>query len=55
MPLLDYAIPAAIARILRLPGVDAKSQQLRVLKRLMHKAKYTEFGQQFNFDTILMS
>lgn len=55
MPLLDYAIPAAIARILRLPGVDARSQQLRVLKRLMHKAKYTEFGQQFNFDTILMS
>ncbi len=55
MPILDYAIPVAIARILRLPGVDSRSQQLRVLVRLLQKARYTEFGQQFNFDSILLN
>lgn len=55
MPILDYTIPAAIARLLRLPGMDARSQQLRVLKRLLRKARYTEFGQRYGFDTILLS
>jgi len=55
MPILDYTIPAAIARLLRLPGMDARSQQLRVLKRLLRKARFTEFGQRYAFDTILLS
>lgn len=55
MPILDYAIPAYIARVLHLPGADARSQQLRVLKKLLNKACRTEFGQAFGFDAILLS
>jgi hypothetical protein len=35
--------------------MDARSQQLRVLKRLLRKARFTEFGQRYGFDTILLS
>jgi hypothetical protein len=53
--LIDIKIPKAIANALRLPKQDAKSQQLRVLKRLLKKARFTEFGQQYNFDKILLA
>jgi hypothetical protein len=55
MALIDFKVPAYIARALRLPQNDYRRQQLRVLKKLLKKAKFTSFGQQYNFDELLMS
>ena len=55
MALFDIHLPISIARALRLPQNDPRRQQLRVLKKLLRKAKFTEFGQKYKFDEILMS
>ena len=55
MPIIDIKIPARLARALRLPENNIKQQQVRVLKKLLRKARFTEFGQQFRFDEILLS
>jgi hypothetical protein len=55
MPLRDLKIPPSLARALKLPTADPRKQQLVVLKKLLKKARYTEFGQKFLFDTILLS
>lgn len=52
--ILDITLPKAIASALRLPPKDSRSQQVRVLKKLLKKARFTEFGQQYGFDTILL-
>jgi hypothetical protein len=53
--IIDIKIPKAIATALRLPQNDPRRQQLRVLKKLLKKARFTEFGQEFRFDEILFS
>jgi hypothetical protein len=53
--ILDIKIPNSIAKALRLPASDFRSQQIRVLKRLLKKAQFTEFGQHYRFDDILLS
>src|SRR5688572_25091634 len=53
--IIDIKIPKAIASALRLPENDPRRQQLRVLKKLLKKARFTEFGQKYLFDQILMS
>jgi len=40
---------------LRLPLKSPRRQQLKVLKKLLKKARFTEFGQQFRFDELLLS
>lgn len=55
MAILDIKLPAYIARALKIPVSDARRQQLRVLKKLLRKARFTEFGQLFKFDEILLS
>lgn len=40
---------------MRLPQNDLRRQQLQVLKKLLKKARFTEFGQHYRFDEILMS
>jgi hypothetical protein len=55
MALFDIQLPISIARALRLPQNDPRRQQLRVLKKLLRKANFTEFGQKYRFDEILMS
>jgi hypothetical protein len=52
--IIDIKIPKAIASALRLPQNDPRHQQLRVLKKLLHKARFTAFGQQYRFDEILL-
>ncbi len=53
--IIDIKIPRAIATALRLPPQnDPRRQQLRVLKKLLKKARFTEFGQRYRFDEILM-
>jgi hypothetical protein len=53
--ILDIKIPKAIATVLRLPENDPRRQQLRVLKRLLKKARFTAFGQHYRFDEILLT
>jgi hypothetical protein len=53
--IIDLKLPRAIASALRLPQNDARRQQLRVLKKLLKKSRFTEFGQHYHFDEILLS
>src|SRR5689334_11986528 len=53
--IIDIKIPKAIANALRIPQNDPKRQQLRVLKKLLKKARFTELGQEYRFDEILFS
>ena len=53
MALFDIKLPKTVLDRLGLPQNDFKHQQQRVLKKLLHKARFTEFGQQYRFDEIL--
>src|SRR5215204_4759742 len=53
--IIDIKIPKAIAAALRIPQNDPRRQQIRVLKKLLRKARFTEFGQRYRFDDILLS
>ncbi len=53
--IIDIKLPKAIAAALRLPEKDPRQQQLRVLKKLLKKARFTAFGQHYRFDEILLS
>jgi hypothetical protein len=53
--ILDFKFPRALVNALWLTDTDPRSQQLRVLKKLLKKARFTEFGQQYRFDDILFS
>ena len=55
MPVFDLNIPDYIARALQLPSRSPRMQQLRTLRKLLRRARFTEFGQQYHFDEILMS
>jgi hypothetical protein len=55
MAIIDLKLPKSIARALNLPVRDPRSQQLKVLKKLLRKARFTEFGQEYMFDEILLS
>jgi hypothetical protein len=54
MAIIDINLPQSIIKTLRLQQNDPHRQQLRVLKKLLHKARFTEFGQQYRFDEILL-
>jgi hypothetical protein len=55
MPLFDIRLPKSIAKALNIQVSDPRRQQLKVLKKLLRKARFTQFGQQFKFDEILLS
>lgn len=55
MALIDISLPQSIAKALRLPARSPKRQQIRVLKKLLKKARFTEFGQTYRFDELLLS
>lgn len=55
MALFDITLPKSFARALNLPVSDASSQQKKVLKKLLRKARFTEFGQCYRFDEILLN
>ena len=55
MALIDIKLPKTIARALNLPVSSPKRQQLKVLKKMLRKARFTEFGQCYKFDEILLS
>jgi GH3 auxin-responsive promoter len=55
MAIFDIKLPATIAKALNIPVSNARRQQLKVLKKLLKKARFTQFGQKFKFDEILLS
>ncbi len=55
MAFFDIKLPASIAKALHLPVSDIRSQQLKVLKKLLRKARFTQFGQHYKFDEVLLS
>ena len=55
MAFIDLKLPKSIAKALHLPINNGRRQQLKVLKKLLRKARFTQFGQQYKFDEILMS
>jgi hypothetical protein len=55
MAIFDIKLPASIAKALNLPVSDARGQQIKVLKKLLKKARFTQFGQEYKFDEILLS
>ncbi len=55
MSLIHLHLPKTVAKALRLPANSPRRQQVKVLKKLLRKARFTEFGQQYRFDEILFS
>lgn len=55
MAIFDISLPPSIAKALRLPANSPFRQQEKVLKKLLKKARFTEFGQAYHFDEILLS
>jgi GH3 auxin-responsive promoter len=55
MAIFDIKLPKSIARALNIPISTPRNQQVKVLKKLLNKARFTEFGQRYRFDRILMS
>jgi GH3 auxin-responsive promoter len=53
--IIDIKLPRAIAAALRIPPNDPRRQQIRVLKKLLRKARFTEFGQRYRFDEALLT
>ena len=53
--IIDIKIPRAIAAALNIPINDPRRQQTKVLKKLLKKSCFTEFGQKYEFDSILMN
>ena len=56
MALFDFIkLPKQISKALHLPVSSPRTQQLKVLKKLLRKARFTRFGQQYRFDEALLS
>src|ERR1700722_11771562 len=55
MAMIALKLPKSTSRALNLPISDPRKQQLKVLKKLLRKARFTEFGQEYLFDEILLS
>ncbi len=55
MPIFEFNLPKSLHKALGIPPRSPQRAQLRVLKKLLRRARYTEFGQQFGFDRILKS
>lgn len=55
MALLEFKLPKNFKKALRLPAYSPKRQQARVLKKLLKKARFTEFGQKYRFDELLLN
>ncbi len=53
--LIEIKISRSIGSAFRLGQSDPKSHQRKVLKKLLKKARFTEFGQKYHFDQALMS
>jgi hypothetical protein len=55
MPIFEINLPKNLNKALGLPQRSPHRSQLRVLKKLLRRARYTAFGQAFGFEQILQS
>jgi hypothetical protein len=55
MAIFEIKLPASVSKALGLPQKSPGRQQLKVLKKLLRKARFTQFGQAYKFDEILMA
>jgi hypothetical protein len=55
MAFIDIKFPTSFYQALRIPASSPKRQQLKVLQKLLKRARFTEFGQEYLFDQILLS
>lgn len=55
MAFIDIKLPKSLSKALNIPVSSPKRQQLKVLEKLLKKARFTEFGQKFLFDQVLLS
>lgn len=55
MPIFEINLPKRVNKALGIPPRSPKRSQLRVLKKLLRRARYTAFGQKYRFDKILES
>lgn len=55
MALFDINLPKSIVKALKLPDEAAVRQQEKTLYRLLRKARFTDFGQAYNFDKVLLN
>jgi hypothetical protein len=53
MSIFEINLPKSISKALNLPVNSPKRQQIKVLKKLLKKARHTEFGQKYRFDEVL--
>ena len=49
MPIFEINLPKTISKALGIPQKSPKRAQLRVLKKLLRRARYTAFGQKNKF------
>ncbi|MCE3283324.1 MAG: auxin-responsive promoter family protein [Chitinophagaceae bacterium] len=54
MALFEINLPDSVTKALGLPQKNPRRQQLKVLRKLLRRARFTEFGQAFRFDELLM-
>jgi hypothetical protein len=55
MPIFEINLPNNLNKALGIPQRSPQRSQLRVLKKLLRRARYTAFGQRFVFEQILQS
>lgn len=55
MALIEFKLHKTLSRALNIAGSSPKRQQVKVLIKLLRKARFTEFGQKYLFDEILLS
>ena len=55
MPIFEINLPKNLNKALGLPQRSPQRSQLRVLKKLLRRARYTAFGQKFGFEQVLQS
>jgi hypothetical protein len=55
MALIELKLPKSISRVLNITGSTPRRQQIKVLIKLLRKSRFTEFGQKYLFDEILLS
>jgi hypothetical protein len=55
MAIFEIKLPNSVSKALGLPQKSPRRQQLKVLKKLLRKARFTQFGQAYRFDEILMT
>ncbi len=55
MPIFEINLPKNLNKALGLPQRSPERSQLRVLKKLLRRGRYTAFGQAFGFEQILQS